>query len=441
MDDFSRPAWSPPPRHTEPEPAASQTTPADDPPVFPTLPRTRPAAAPRSSGPGLVLVASLSALVGGLLAGGLVLAARPAEEPRAAATSVPAVIAPTLAPEAVATEPAATEPVDAAPEPAVAGVDPEAASAAPPVDRVAQVAAAVLPSVVQIDIDTDAGDDLFTDGNGSGVVYRSDGLVLTNNHVVADAVDVTVVFSDGSREVAEVVGTDPLSDLAVIRVPRQGLPAVAVADPDELQIGELAVAVGSPFGLEGSVTAGVVSALSRRIEVDGPDGPVSLYNSIQTDAPINPGNSGGPLVDGQGRLIGINSAILTAGATAGNAGVGFAIPVSIAVEVAEELIAGGAVRYPFLGVRGQDVTPQIAARVGVEQGALIEDVEPGTPADDAGLAADDVVIAIDGEPVASMDDLVLAIRRAEVGETVVLRYRRGGVERETEVVLTDRPSG
>ena len=308
-------------------------------------------------------------------------------------------------------------------------------------DRVARVAEAVLPSVVQIDVDIDAADELLTDGNGSGVVYRSDGLILTNNHVVAGAAGVTVVFSDGAREVAEVVGTDPLSDLAVLRVEQEGLTAISVADSSELQIGELAVAVGSPFGLEGSVTAGVVSALSRRVDVDGPDGPVSLYNSIQTDAPINPGNSGGPLVDGKGRLIGLNSAILTTGATAGNAGVGFAIPVNIAVEVAEELIAGGQVRYPFLGVTGLDLTPQIAERVGVDRGALIDLVEPDTPAAQAGLQVDDVVVAVDGEPVDGMDDLVLAIRRAEVGETVVLRYRRGGVEREAEVTLTERPPG
>lgn len=406
-----------------------------EPPVFPTLPATRPTDRPRRAGTGLVLAAILVAVAGGLVGGGLVLAVRPAVQ------QAPAMVTPTLAPEPASRHDDAGDPgnpVDPG-DPGDAAVGSAAQSANPPTDRVAQVAEAVLPSVVQIDIDTDVGDDLLTDGNGSGVVYRSDGLILTNNHVVADTSNLTVVFSDGSREDAEILGTDPLSDLAVLRVERDGLPAVTVADSAQLKIGELAVAVGSPFGLEGSVTAGVVSALSRRIEVDGPEGPVSLYNSIQTDAPINPGNSGGPLVDGQGRLIGINSAILTTSATAGNAGVGFAIPASIAVEIAEELIAGGEVRYSFLGVRGLDVTPQIAGRVGVERGALIDEVEPGTPAADAGLRVDDVVVDVDGRPVESMDDLVLEIRRAEVGETVVLGYLRGGDRQDAEVVLSERP--
>ncbi|HWB72421.1 MAG TPA: trypsin-like peptidase domain-containing protein [Egibacteraceae bacterium] len=306
-------------------------------------------------------------------------------------------------------------------------------------DRVATVAQAVLPAVVQVDIDRGGRLGLGS-GNGSGVVYRSDGYIITNNHVVAAAArELDVVFSDRSRAAAQVVGRDELTDLAVLKVDRRGLTAIQVGDSSQLHVGELAVAVGSPFGLEGSVTAGIISALNRPIQVPGPGGePLALPNVIQTDAPINPGNSGGALVGGDGRLIGINSVILTAGGP-GNAGVGFAIPVNTAVSVADELIEQGFVSHPLLGVLGVSLTPGQSERVGVDSGAVVELVEPGSPAALAGLRPEDVIVALSGEPIDSMEDLVVAIRNREVGETVTITYIRGGAERTAEATLVERP--
>jgi S1-C subfamily serine protease len=300
--------------------------------------------------------------------------------------------------------------------------------------QVEVVAEAVLPTVVQIDID--GGGALGTSsGNGSGVVYRSEGYIITNNHVVAGADRMNIVFADGTRESASLIGRDPLSDIAVVKVDRDDLTAIGIGDSSALRVGQLAVAIGSPFGLEGSVTAGVISALNRPINVG--EG-IRLPNVIQTDAPINPGNSGGALVGADGKLIGINSAILTAGSPA-NAGVGFAVPVTTAVDIADELIESGSVTYPFLGVEGSNVPPAAAERLGVEQGALITSVEPDTPAADAGLRNDDVVTQLGDVEITSMDDLIIAVRQAEVGDVVEVVYIRNQEERTAEVTLVERP--
>ena len=304
-------------------------------------------------------------------------------------------------------------------------------------DQVVAVAEAVRPTVVQVDVVGGSG---TGSGNGSGVVYRSDGYIITNNHVVSTAGRLSVTFADGTSETARVVGTDRDSDLAVLKVDRSGLPAIAVRDEEELEVGELAVAVGSPFGLQGSVTRGIVSAVDRGVSVRAPDGvAVSLPGVVQTDASINPGNSGGPLVDGRGRLIGINSAILTSGTNTGNAGVGFAIPAVYAVSVADELIATGAVRHAFLGVSGGDLTPEVAQRVGVGQGAYIAGVTPDTPAAAASLREGDVILALGDTPVTSMAGLVTAVRQADVGDTVRVTYRRGGVDLTVDVTLSEAP--
>ncbi len=301
---------------------------------------------------------------------------------------------------------------------------------------VARVAEAVLPSVVRINRATN--DRFDGSGNGSGVVYRADGIIITNNHVVADPGGIEVVFADGHALPAEIVGQDSINDLAVVRVARDDLTPIPIDGSAPPRVGDLAIAVGSPFGLDATVTVGVVSALGRGIHAGADSGgTVYLPEVLQTDAPINPGNSGGALVDGRGRLIGINSAILTSGQAA-NAGVGFAIPVDTVVDVADELIATGRVRHPLLGVSGGPVTEQVAGRLGVASGAWIHEVTPGTPAAGAGLATDDVIVRIDDDRIASMEDLSIAIRDREVGDRVIITYVRNGERRTVEVVLAER---
>jgi putative serine protease PepD len=391
--------------------------------TFPTIPQRRPLPPPQQPDrrPRVTAIAMVAALLGAIMGTGgslLFLDGRVAAPgvPQASPVATGEVVAPTIE---------------------VAGEDLDG------VDRVAAVAEAVLPTVVQINIrggDGPLGG--LTAGNGSGVVYRSDGHIITNNHVVAGGGELEVLFTDGDRQPAEVVGTDPETDLAVVKVGRTGLTAIQVGDSTQLRVGELAVAVGSPFGLEGTVTSGVISSLNRQIRVGGPDGaPLTLPNVIQTDAPINPGNSGGALVNGSGELIGINSAILTQGGTAANAGVGFAIPASIAIEIADQLIERGFVQHPFLGIAGTDVSREIAERLGVQDGAYVEQVVPDTPAAGAGLREGDVITEVAGEPVASMQDLIAAILRQQVGDVIEITYIRGGQETSAEVTLAEKPRG
>ncbi|MDQ4129858.1 MAG: trypsin-like peptidase domain-containing protein, partial [Actinomycetota bacterium] len=253
------------------------------------------------------------------------------------------------------------------------------------------VAEAVIPSVVRVDrLDVSGLTGIPGSGLGSGVIYRSDGYIITNHHVTAGADVLQVKYANGESETARIVGTDPLTDITVLKVERGGLPAINVRR-DPVVVGELAIAIGSPFGLDATVTAGVVSALNRSIEAPIPSGAIAIPNVIQTDAAINPGNSGGGLVDRNGRLIGINSAILSTtggvlGGAAGNVGVGFAISAEDAVAVADKLITQGFVRHARLGIRAGDLTPSTARRFGVDvtQGVLISDVEPGGPAATAG---------------------------------------------------------
>ncbi|MBW3601876.1 MAG: trypsin-like peptidase domain-containing protein [Actinobacteria bacterium] len=301
--------------------------------------------------------------------------------------------------------------------------------------RVAAVADAVLPTVVQVDVRGGAGS-----GNGSGFVYRSDGYVVTNHHVVEGAGSIEVVFADGRRGPGSLVGVDPATDLAVVRVDRRGVGAIQRGDSSNLRVGELAVAIGSPFGLEGTVTAGVVSAVDRPLSLSGHGSRrLSLPNVIQTDAPINPGNSGGPLVGADARLIGVNSAIIARGGVPANAGVGFAVPVDTVVEVADELIAHGVVRHPYLGIEGESLTPAMARRRQVDGGALVRDVQPGTPAAEVGLRPDDVITAVDGDTVASMEELVEIIGEREVGEGVRITYSRDGATTTVTARLAERP--
>ncbi|CAN5888954.1 hypothetical protein BH23ACT10_BH23ACT10_04710 [soil metagenome] len=302
---------------------------------------------------------------------------------------------------------------------------------------VARVAEAVLPSVVRINRATN--DRFDGTGNGSGVVYRAEGLIITNNHVVEEPGGIEVVFADGRALPAEIVGQDAVNDLAVVRVDRNDLSPIAIGGSAAPRVGDLAIAVGSPFGLDATVTVGVVSALGRGIHAGSETDDTAIYlpEVLQTDAPINPGNSGGALVDRDGRLLGINSAILTSGQAA-NAGVGFAIPVDTVVDVADELIAAGRVRHPLLGVSGGPVTPQVADRLSVEAGAWIHEVTPGTPAAAVGLAPDDVIVGVDDDRIGSMEELSIVIRDRDVGDRVTVSYVRGGRSRTVTVVLAER---
>lgn len=310
------------------------------------------------------------------------------------------------------------------------------------------VAEAVLPSVVSIDVPAAAVDAPAGPGGqaalGSGVIYRSDGFILTNAHVVGDAEEVNVRLASGDVLAAEVVGSDELNDLAVLEadLPEDvELPAINLRDADEdLVVGETVVAIGSPFGLEGSVTSGIVSGLNRDLTVGEEDGAgLTIPSVIQTDAAINPGNSGGALVDASGRLVGINTAILTR--TGGNQGVGFAVPAGQATTSADQIIEQGFVRHPLLGITGLDVSPEIAEEFGLEapRGAVVDSVQPDTGAEDAGVEPGDIIVEVDGEPLATMSQLVSEVRQREPGEALELGIVRDGERLDLEVTLTERP--
>ncbi len=312
-----------------------------------------------------------------------------------------------------------------------------------PLTSVQAVARAVTPSVVRIDRLVVQEGITQPEGLGSGVIYSSDGFIVTNNHVVQDAEELEVKFTDGESVSAQVVGTDPLTDLAVVKVERTGLPAVNVRS-GELDVGEPAVAIGSPFGLDATVTAGVVSALNRSlpipIQTGGEQGVIPLTGVIQTDAAINPGNSGGALVDFEGRLIGINSAILSSaspGQQPGNVGVGFAIPSDTVVRVADKLIEDGVVRHARLGVAGSDVTAAAIRDfdLDVPKGAVVGTVEEGGPADEAGIEPGDVIVAVGGEEIEAFDELVAQIQPREPGDRIELTLVRDGERIQVEVTL------
>jgi putative serine protease PepD len=263
---------------------------------------------------------------------------------------------------------------------------------------------------------------------GSGFVIDEEGHIVTNQHVVADAQTVEVRFSNGEEYRARVIGTDPSTDVALLELqsPPDDLTPLELGSAGELEIGDLVVAIGSPFGLEGTVTAGIVSALDR--ELTAPDG-FTIDGAVQTDAAINPGNSGGPLLDGQARVIGVNSQITSE--SGANDGVGYAVPAETIREVVAALQAGRTIERPYLGVRMTDV----------DEGAQIIEVTSGSPAARAGLEPGDVVVEIAGEAVESADDLRSAVAEREPGEQLELRVRSNGDERAVNVELGTRPTG
>jgi putative serine protease PepD len=291
-------------------------------------------------------------------------------------------------------------------------------------EPVAAVAKALLPTVVELTVQTQQGD-----GLGSGVIYDKNGYILTAAHVVEGADQVTVRLADGTRLRGQVLGTDTANDVGVVRVDRGNLPAAPLAVNVPLQVGQLAVAIGSPFRLEGSVTAGVVSATNRILSDDQGSREV-----IQTDAPINPGNSGGVLADREGRVIGINSAIRSDGAAGGNIGIGFAVPIDIAARSATAIVQHKSLQTGFLGVSTGDPTSG-------RGGALIQAVTAGSPAAKAGLQEGDLVVAVDGQTVTGSDDLVSRIRDHKPGDRVTLKVVRDGKEQTVTATLADRPAG
>ena len=303
-------------------------------------------------------------------------------------------------------------------------------------------------------------------GLGSGFVWDETGHIVTNNHVVANADEIEVTFADGVAVPAELVGTDPDSDLAVIVVDPKGLDLqpVTVADSTGAKVGQFVVAIGNPFGLEGSMTFGIVSALGRTLPANGGlegmfggSGSYTIPDIIQTDAPVNPGNSGGVLLDLEGQLIGVPTAIESSSGV--SAGIGFAVPSTIVAKVVPELIKDGKFEHPYIGISGGTMSPDLAEAMDLpatQRGALVVTVAEGGPAADAGLKASedttqingrdvpvggDIIIGIDGQPVKRFDDLVTYLARAgAVGKTVELRILRDGKEQQVELTLGQRPS-
>ena len=277
-----------------------------------------------------------------------------------------------------------------------------------------------------------AGNQTFRQsGTGSGVLIRSDGHILTNNHVVegADRIVVTVGIED---KVATVVGTDPSTDLAVLKIDGGPYPAAELGASKDLQVGQFVMAVGSPFGLDKTVTSGIVSALQRSEQAQGQTAnDITTYtNLIQTDAAINPGNSGGALVDEQGRLIGINSSIFSPSGGVGaaqSAGIGFAIPIDFAMDIASQLISGGKATHPYVGISTATVDQNVAAAYGlpVESGALVRFVSPEGPADTAGITRGDIIVKIGETKVTGVVDVLAAIRDHKVGDVVPFEVVRG----------------
>ncbi|OQX64697.1 MAG: hypothetical protein B5M55_05625 [Desulfococcus sp. 4484_242] len=289
-------------------------------------------------------------------------------------------------------------------------------------------------------------------GQGSGFVIDNRGYILTNNHVVANAQKITVTMADGRKIRASLVGRDPGSDLAVIRIsPREVNGVARLGDSETVRPGQKAIAIGNPFGLTHTLTTGIVSALGRSIRTEGGG---HMDNLIQTDAAINPGNSGGPLLNSNGDVIGVNTAIFSL--SGGYQGIGFAIPINLAKEVATELITGGKVARPWLGITGLSITRDLAEHLGLDaaEGVLVVQVVRGGPADQAGLRGGDrdvmidgvrlriggdIITAVDEKAISDMQQLAGRISRMQVGDTLTLHIVREGRRREIQVLLAERP--
>lgn len=269
---------------------------------------------------------------------------------------------------------------------------------------------------------------------GSGVIVDAgEGYILTNNHVIENGDEIRVTLRDNRTYEAELIGRDPATDIAVLKIDANNLTEVPIGDSETLFVGDFVVAIGNPFGLGQTVTSGIVSALGR-----SGINPEGYEDFIQTDASINPGNSGGALITLDGNLVGINTAIIAPNG-GGNVGIGFAVPINMALSVMDQLVEFGEVQRGRLGVMIQDLTPDLSEALGVdaETGAIVSSVEPGTPADDAGLAAGDVIVAVDGEGVDGSADLRQRIGLRRPGDEVEIAYVRDGERLVTQVALAD----
>jgi S1-C subfamily serine protease len=311
-------------------------------------------------------------------------------------------------------------------------VVPAAATVSTPSASVAGVVKNAAPAIARLEVLGAIGA-----ASGSGVLFRDDGYLITNAHVVSDATAINVILADGSQHEGSLVGSDPDSDIAVVKIGGSGHPIALLGQAATLQVGQTAIAIGSPLGLEGgpSVTLGVISALNRTVDTHGGD--AALTGMIQTDASIAAGSSGGGLFDTNGALVGITTAVAIT--ESGTEGLGFAIPIEDARRVAEQLITDGKVVRVWLGVRGADMSTGAEQNHGTEGGAMLREVVVGGPAATAGLASGDVITRIDDVEITSMSSLVVALRSHQPGDTVMITYRRGGTESTVSVALTEKP--
>ena len=299
-------------------------------------------------------------------------------------------------------------------------------------DSVAGIAQRVLPSVVSISTRSISGG-----GTGSGFVIDSNGYILTNNHVISKAAQtggsIQVSLSDGSFYSAKVIGRDASYDLAVLKITASGLKALQFGDSDAIAVGDLVIAIGSPLGLTGTVTTGIISAKNRAVTAGESNSESSFINALQTDAAINPGNSGGPLVDATGAVIGVNSAIASLGTTSqlGSIGLGFAIPINQARKTADQLIKNGVATYPVIGVSLNMNYTENGAQVSTSGRGIL----PGSPAEKAGLRGGDVIIEIDGKEIYSPEELIVSVRAKNVGDRVTLGFLRGGNKKSVTLTL------
>jgi putative serine protease PepD len=299
-------------------------------------------------------------------------------------------------------------------------------------DSVAGIAKRVLPSVVSISTRTINGG-----ATGSGFIIDSTGYILTNNHVISDAVDnngsIQVSLNDGSTYEGKVIGRDASYDLAVIKITAIGLKALQFGDSDKIVVGDAVIAIGSPLGLSGTVTTGIISAKDRAVTAGESGSESSFINALQTDAAINPGNSGGPLVDATGAVIGINSAIASLGSTSttGSIGLGFAIPINQARKTADQLIKNGVATYPVVGISLNMNYSGTGAQVSTSGRGILA----GSPAERAGLRGGDVIIGFDGKNINSPEELIVSVRAKNVGDRVTLDYIRDGVKKSVTLTL------